>query len=98
MKAPVSGAGMLRYRFIVASRAVAAIGGGYLLASAVAAALAVWLPLSRLDAVVIAQLTSFVVYACAVIWVFATRTTVRAWVGVIAPALVFGLLYWVGRP
>ncbi|OZI39350.1 iron transporter [Bordetella genomosp. 1] len=88
---------MLRYRFIVASRAIAAIGGGYALASAVAAFLAVWLPMSRLDAVVTAQLASFVVYACAVIWVFATRTTVRAWVGIIAPTLVFALLYWVGR-
>ncbi|AHV91578.1 hypothetical protein L499_A0259 [Bordetella holmesii CDC-H635-BH] len=42
MKAPNFGAALLRYRFAVASRAVAAIGGGYLLASAAAACLAAY--------------------------------------------------------
>ncbi|WP_208621912.1 DUF3649 domain-containing protein [Bordetella genomosp. 12] len=96
MKAPNTGAGLLRYRFAVASRAVAAIGGGYLLASAAAACLAVWLPLSRVDAVVTAQMLSFVVYACAVIWVFATYNAWRAWGGILIPTLVLGGLYWMG--
>jgi len=88
---------MLRYRLAVTSRAAAAIGGGYVLASAAAACLAVWLPLARVDAVVAAQMLSFVVYACAALWVFATRNAWRAWAGVALPALVLAALFWLGR-
>ncbi|CAB3853223.1 MULTISPECIES: DUF3649 domain-containing protein [Achromobacter] len=84
---------MMRYRFAVASRAVAAILGGYGLASAAAACLAVWLPLQRAEAVVTAQMVSFVVYTCGVIWVFATRNAWRAWAGIVVPAAVFGGLF-----
>lgn len=87
----------MRYRFAVASRAMAAILGGYLLASAAAACLAVWLPLKRPDAVVAAQMLSFVFYTCAVIWVFATRNAWRAWAGILVPAAVMGALFWAGR-
>ncbi|AUL18860.1 DUF3649 domain-containing protein [Bordetella holmesii] len=52
--------------------------------------------MSRVDAVVTAQMLSFVVYACAVIWVFATYSAWRAWGGVLIPALVLAGLYWVG--
>ena len=58
---------MLPYQLAVASRAIAAILGCYGLASAAAACLAVWL-LARADAVVTAQMLSFVFYACGVIW------------------------------
>ncbi len=39
---------------------------------------------------------SFVVYACAVIWVFATYSAWRAWAGVMAPALLLAGLYCLG--
>ncbi len=88
---------MMRYRFAVLSRAAAAILGGYLLASAAAACLAVWLPLQRADAVVTAQMLSFVFYTCGVIWVFATRDAWRAWAGLLAPAALLGALFLAGR-
>lgn len=88
---------MMRYRLAVFSRAAAAILGGYLLASAAAACLAVWLPLRRPDAVVTAQMLSFVFYACGVIWVFATRNAWRAWAGILGPAALLGLLFLAGR-
>ena len=94
VKAPNSGAGMLRYRFAVASRAIAAIGGSYLLASAAAAAMAVWLPMARVDAVVTGQMLSFVIYACGVIWVFATYNAWRAWAGILIPTAILAALYW----
>ncbi|OZI75161.1 hypothetical protein CAL22_06845 [Bordetella genomosp. 12] len=52
--------------------------------------------MSRVDAVVTAQMLSFVVYACAVIWVFATYNAWRAWGGILIPTLVLGGLYWMG--
>lgn len=84
---------MMRYRLAVTSRAAAAILGGYGLASAAAACLAVWLPMQRADAVVTAQMLSFVVYTCGVLWVFATRNAWRAWAGILVPAAVFAGLF-----
>ncbi|KRC76327.1 iron transporter [Achromobacter sp. Root83] len=88
---------MMRYRMAVFSRAAAAILGGYVLASAAAACLAVWLPMGRADAVTTAEMLSFVVYTCGVIWVFATCTAWRAWAGVLVPAAVLGGLFLAGR-
>jgi hypothetical protein len=88
---------MMRYRLAVFSRAAAAILGGYVLASAAAACLAIWLPMRRPDAVVTAQMLSFVFYACGVSWVFATRNAWRAWAGVLAPAALLGGLFAIGR-
>ncbi len=88
---------MMRYRMAVLSRATAAILGGYALASAAAACLAVWLPLGRSDAVTVAQLMSFVVYSCGVIWVFATRSAWRAWAGILGPAALLGGLFLAHR-
>ncbi|MCW5296592.1 DUF3649 domain-containing protein [Herbaspirillum lusitanum] len=81
----------LRYRLAVASRAVAAIGGGYALSAAVAALLAVVLPMHPAEAVITATLLSFIVFCCAVLWVFAARTAWRAWGGIVAPGVLLGL-------
>ncbi|WP_293775784.1 DUF3649 domain-containing protein [uncultured Oxalicibacterium sp.] len=88
----------LRYRLGVASRAVAAILGGYALAAAATAMMALTLPLSRADAVLTATLLSFTVYVCAVIWVFAARTALRAWAGIGVPTLLLalGVMMWRG--
>lgn len=80
-----------RYRLGVASRAVAAIVGGYMLAAAATALLALTLPMARVDAVLTATLLSFTVYVCAVIWVFAARDALRAWLGIGIPTLLLGL-------
>jgi hypothetical protein len=82
---------------MVASRALAAIGGGYVLAALSAAALAVSLPLARVDATLTATMLSFLVYACAVVWVFAARTAGRAWLGLLVPSLALGLAVWLQR-
>jgi hypothetical protein len=82
----------LRYRLAVAVRAVAAIAGGYALAALSAAALSVTLPLSRSEASLTGTLASFVVHACAVMWVFAARTALWAWLGLLVAAAPFGLM------
>ncbi|ATQ77101.1 iron transporter [Massilia violaceinigra] len=80
----------LAYRLGVGSRALAAILGGYLLAAAASALLALLLPrvlgTGRADAVIAATLASFAIYAGAVIWVFAARSAARAWLGMLLPA------------
>nr|WP_184532598.1 DUF3649 domain-containing protein [Variovorax sp. Sphag1AA] len=82
----------LHYRLAVASRAIAAIAGGYALSALTAAALALWLPLSRIEAALTGTLLSFVVYVCAVMWVFAARNAWHAWFGISVPIAVLGAL------
>lgn len=87
----------LRYRLAVASRAVAAIAGGYVLSALGAMAMALWLPLARAEAVITGTLASFAVYTCAVMWVFAARDAWRAWAGLAAPSVVLALVLWTAQ-
>ncbi len=85
----------LRYRLGVASRAVAAILGGYAVSALAAAVLALYLPTSRAEAALTGTMAAFLVYACAVMWVFAARSALRAWLGLCWLALPLGaLLLW----
>ena len=83
------------YRLDVATRSVAAIVGGYVLAALVTMLLSVSLPMARSEAVMTATLLSFALYTCAVMWVFATRSALRAWLGLAIPAAVIAaILQW----
>jgi hypothetical protein len=85
------------YRLAVASRAVAALFAGYLLASLASVCLAHWLPLARAEAVVISMMLSFLVYLVAVIWCFACRSAWRAWLGMLIPCALLGAAYYCAR-
>lgn len=81
MRTPLS----IRYRLAVLSRAAAAVLGGYAVASLFAYCLALALPIRRADAVLTGMLSSFAIFLIAVIWVFAARTALRAWCGLLLP-------------
>ena len=82
------------YRLGVASRAIAAIFGGYVLAALGTALMSLVLPMDRVDAVVSATMLSFTVYTCAVVWVFAARSAARAWFGLAVPGAAMAALTW----
>lgn len=87
--------GAVRYRLGVAARGVAAIAGGYLLAALATMLLSVCLPMARVEAVMTATLLSFAIYTCAVMWVFATASALRAWLGLLIPcAVIAAILQW----
>lgn len=92
----------LSYRLAVASRCLAAVLGGYLLASMASACIALLAPLSRVDATLIGLLLSFVFYLLAFIWCFACRSAWRAWLGMLLPSLLMamasGIAYWMKTP
>lgn len=44
-----------------------------------------------------ATLSSFLIYTCVVLWVFATRTAWRAWAGIIVLMVVLGALVGLQR-
>lgn len=42
-----------------------------------------------------ATLLSFTIYTCAVLWVFATSSALRAWLGLLIPcAVIAAILQW----
>lgn len=84
----------LRARLNVTSRIAAAVFGGYALASAFSALLALTLPMAQHEATAMALVLSFLWYALAIIWVFHARSVTRAWVGMVVPAAVLTLLCW----
>ena len=72
----------------VLSRLLAAVLGGYLLASALAVFLAIVLPASRAEAVLAGMLWSFALHVLAVIWAFSPVSPGRVWLGLLLPAAV----------
>jgi len=84
-----------RYRLAVLSRLLAAVFGGYALAVTADIALGQLLAaggMHRVHAVTAGALLAFVVHACAALWVFATRSAWRAWLGTLVPAAGLALL------
>ncbi|ARO53129.1 conserved protein of unknown function; putative membrane protein [Methylorubrum extorquens] len=81
-------------RASVAGRVVLAAGGGYGIAALATALLSLTLPMARSEAVATATLLSFAVMAGIVVFVFATRTLLRALLTVAGTALVLGALLW----
>jgi Protein of unknown function (DUF3649) len=75
------------------SRVVAALFGGYALA-ALSSVAVLALPMSKPQAVLTGMLASFAIYAGAVIWVFAVRSALKAWVGLIIVAPPLLLAAW----
>jgi len=79
-----------RMRIGVAMRTLAAVIGGYALASLAAALLGTMLPMERVDAVMTGTMVALVVFPCAVMWSFAARSAARAWAGLAVPIAVLG--------
>ncbi|MBV4537876.1 DUF3649 domain-containing protein [Pseudomonas urmiensis] len=92
----------LSYRLAVTSRSLAALLGGYLLASMTSVCIALLAPLAQVDAALTGLLSSFVFYLLAFIWCFACRSAWRAWLGVLLPSLLLGMInglaYWMKNP
>jgi hypothetical protein len=79
---------ILRYRLQIASRAAAAIFGGYALGASTATVLAAALPLPRVDAVLLTTMLAFIVHAVAAMWAFRCASLTRLWTGLLAPSAV----------
>ncbi|MCQ4294242.1 DUF3649 domain-containing protein [Pseudomonas stutzeri] len=78
-------------RWSIVSRVLAALVGGYAMAYAVTAFLAVYLPLARPDRVVFSSLASFAVWTAVVIYVFAARSASRIWLPIVGLTAVLCL-------
>jgi hypothetical protein len=83
----------VRSRGPLISRIIAAVLGGYALA-ALSSVAVLALPLSKPQAVLTGMLASFAIYTAAVIWVFAVRSALKAWAGLIIVAVALLPLAW----
>lgn len=77
----------------IVSRIAAAVLGGYALASLGSVA-ALALPIGKTQAVLTGMLASFAIYAIAVVWVFAVRSTFRAWAGLFVAGAPLAIAAW----
>jgi hypothetical protein len=82
---------------LLPGRVLAAVLGGYALAAAVAVFLAAVLPAGRAEAAIGGMQLGFVAYPAAVIWAFSPVSLLRAWVGLLLPAVALGGLGWALR-
>ena len=82
----------LRHAASLVLRVAAAVGGGYAIAGLATVALSLCLPMARSEAVLAATMSSFAVYATAVVWAFAARDAWRAWLGMAGAAALLLLL------
>lgn len=81
-----------RPRCALLSRIVAAVFGGYALASVFSIFVSHLLPAELPEAVLGATLFSFAVYTAAIVWVFAAASATRAWLGLLIPGALMGAL------
>jgi hypothetical protein len=79
---------------VIASRALAALLGGYALASAFTAFFSLALPLHPSEAVLTASLLGFVVHVAAIRVVFGARNATRAWSWTLGPSLLLAAGTW----
>lgn len=82
------------YRLAMLSRVLAAVLGGYGLASVAILFLSHVLPSSLPEAILGATMLSFAIYIAAIVWVFAAASATRAWFGLLLPATVMVALSW----
>lgn len=87
----------MRHRIAVASRALAALVGGYGLATAFTVALGRALSLPKEEILNTAALPAFLLYAGAAVWAFYASSAVRAWLGIGLPAVILSLIAWLLR-
>lgn len=82
---------------LLLGRVAAAVFGGYALAAAAAVFFSAVLPAGRAEAVIGGMQLSFVVYTAAVIWAFSPVSLLRAWLGLLLPAMVLAGCGWALR-
>ena len=85
------------YRLAVASRAAAALFGGYVIGALSAVVIAAMLPVAKADAVLFGTMAGFLISGGVAIWVFAVGSATKAWMGVVATAVAMSAAYFVLR-
>ena len=86
------------YRWMVLSRTVAAVFGGYILTSAATVLLALIWPLPRAEAVAASTMLSFILYTGVIVWIFTVRRLRNLWLGLATATFLCTGLAWLLLP
>lgn len=85
---------LIQYRLMIFFRFILAIFGGYALSAVSAMLIAVIFPETvKANAVMSATMLAFIVHCTVFIWVFMVQSTLKAWLGVIIPTVIFYMAY-----
>jgi hypothetical protein len=84
-------------RLAVLSRSIAAIVGGYAIASLSSVLMSLALPASRPEAVQTGLLLTIPIWVAVWIWAFSARRVVAVWRGLAGAAVVMGALAYIAR-
>lgn len=77
----------------ISCRVLIALLGGYLFSALSAVLIAQLLPGDEINSIITGLMLSFIIYTVIVLFVFATKTTLRAGVGVFIPCIVMYFFY-----
>ena len=83
-----------RYRVMIGYRFLLAIFGGYALSALVAMVTSLSFPEQQASATLSGTLLAFCVHTGVFIWVFMVQSTRKATLGVLIPAVIFAIAYW----
>lgn len=87
-----------RYRWMVASRVLAAVLGGYALTSAATVVMALVWPLPQAEAILASTMLSFALYAGVIVWIFSAKRLRTLWLGLVIATAVCAGLSWLLLP
>lgn len=87
---------LLSYRIMIFLRFILAIFGGYYLAAMSAICLSEFFSEDHLraKAVFVATMLSIIIHGFVFIMVFMTKSTSKAWFGVLIPSLIVTVIFW----
>lgn len=83
-----------RYRWAVFSRVIAATLGAYAFTWAAIVLVALIWPLPRGEAVGVATMLGFLIYAVVAMWVFSVSSVWRVWITIVGWTAAFAALDW----
>lgn len=79
--------------FNISCRVLIALVGGYLFSALSAVLIALLLSGDEINSIITGLMLGFIIYTVIVLFVFATKTTLRAGVGVFIPCIVMYVFY-----
>ncbi|MFK4751780.1 hypothetical protein [Oceanobacter antarcticus] len=86
------------YRWMVASRVLAAVVGGYALTSAATVLLALVWPLPQAEAVAATTMLSFTLYTVVILWIFTVKQLRTIWLSLMTATALCMVLSWLLLP
>lgn len=82
----------------VLSRTIAAIVGGYVLSNLLATFISYLLPMPTADSVLLSLQLTFLFYCLVIIWVFSTKTAIKAWLGILIACAICSVGLYLAMP